>query len=130
MGALNSSLFSEISLQDLQRTKHINILTKYNRVAYIIHANDIFIIYEFPNANINDALAEFNIKKINLTIEIEDKGKMNFLCITLIKHCDQFKVATIESQQPEIVLYLIINDGKIFQPRYSFLTGCEMVRIR
>ena len=23
-----------------------------------------------------------------------DKGKKNFLCITLTKHCDQFKVAT------------------------------------
>ena len=64
MGAPDSSLFSEISLQDLQHVKIINILTKYNRVAYIIYANDILITYESPNANVNDILADFNIQKV------------------------------------------------------------------
>lgn len=95
MGVPNSSLFSEISLQDLQRTKHTNILTKYDRLAYIIHANDILNIYEFLNANINDILEDFNIQKeINLKTEIEDKRKMNFSYTTLTKNCGQFKVAT------------------------------------
>jgi hypothetical protein len=65
MGAPKSSPFFEVSLQDLRRIKYINILTKCNTVAYVIYANDILIMYEFSNANINDVLADFNIKKLN-----------------------------------------------------------------
>ena len=43
MGDPHSSLFSEISLKDLQHASIINILTKYNTVAYNVYANDILI---------------------------------------------------------------------------------------
>jgi hypothetical protein len=43
MGAPNLSIFSEISLKDLQHSRIINILTKYNRVTYVIYANDILV---------------------------------------------------------------------------------------
>jgi hypothetical protein len=68
MGALTSSLFSEIYLPYLE---HTNILGHYQLIGYFRYVDDILIIYDTQLTHIYDVLDQFNKinSKLQLTLE-------------------------------------------------------------
>ena len=87
MGALSSSILSELYLQHMEHTKAFHTLTKPGVVAYIRYVDDILLIYNRHLIDIEDILSAFNSfsPSLKFTLELEKDNKLNFLDVTLEK---------------------------------------------
>jgi hypothetical protein len=85
MGAPTSSIFSEAFIQYLEHTQIVNILAKYNVIAYHRYVDDILIVYNSDNINIEHLLSKFNglHPDMQFTIEMETEIRLNFLDIAV-----------------------------------------------
>jgi hypothetical protein len=89
MGAPSSAFMAEIFLQHLEHNSIFSILKKKKITGYFRYFNDILILYNDKHTNINLTLQEFNQiqkknkKKLQFTMERGQKGKINFLDITI-----------------------------------------------
>jgi hypothetical protein len=90
MGALTSSIFSEIYLQDIENTKITELLVKHKIKGYFRYIDDILIMYKEEQTNISSVLDDFNsvIPSMKFTLEKEENNKINFLDITITKGHD------------------------------------------
>jgi hypothetical protein len=85
MGALTSSIFSEIYLQHIENTIISDILVKYHIVGYFCYVDDILIAYNKDTTNMYDVFNVFNNIMPTMKFTIEEKEKINFLDITISK---------------------------------------------
>jgi hypothetical protein len=62
-------------------------LTEHITLGYFRYVDDIRIIYNEKSTNINGMLSEFSTRppKLKLTSELEEKGKIIFFDITIMK---------------------------------------------
>ena len=87
MGALSSSILSEVYLQYLENTKIFSILTKPGIEGYFRYVDNILLVYNRNLIDIGEVLASFNglIPSLRFTLEHEVDNELNFLDITLVK---------------------------------------------
>ena len=86
MGALTSSIFSEIYLQYLENTKIFYILINYRIVGYFRYVDDILIVYKKELTNIQEILDLLNNVTPTITFTMEEvDNSTNFLDTTISK---------------------------------------------
>ena len=86
MGALTSSIFSEIYLQYLENTKIFDILINYRIVGYFRYVDDILIVYKKEPTNIQEILDLLNNVTPTITFTMEEvDNSTNFLDTTISK---------------------------------------------
>jgi hypothetical protein len=85
MGAPISTILAEAYLQHMEHEQLHPILMKYQIIGYFRYVNDILLICNQKETNIDESLAEFNKKRINInvTIEKEQNNFPNFLDLTI-----------------------------------------------
>jgi hypothetical protein len=81
MGAPTSSIFSEAFIQHLEHTQIVNILAKYNVIAYHRYVDDILRVNNSDSTNVEDLLSKFNDlhPDMQFKIEMETENRLNFL---------------------------------------------------
>jgi hypothetical protein len=111
MGALTSSIFSEIYLQYIENTKIFKLLLRHKVEGYFRYVNDILIIYKEDQTNIHNVLDDFNslIPSMKFTLEKEENNKINFLDITIAKDYDGLSLEIY--RKPTTANVIIPNDS-------------------
>jgi len=95
MGALSSSILSEIFLQHVEHTHIPHLSMKHKLVNYFRFVDDIPHIFDYNNTDIQSILTNLNTLHPNLkfTAEIEHNNAINFLDTTIHKPQDNIKIS-------------------------------------
>jgi hypothetical protein len=85
MGALTSSIFSEIYLKYIENTDIYDILLNSKVEVYFRYVDNILVIYKENCTNIKDFLGAFNniMPELKFTMEQEKDNRINYLDIKL-----------------------------------------------
>jgi len=111
MGALTSSIFSELYLRHLESTKIYDILINHNIEGYFRYIDDILILYNESKTDINYILDCFNklTPKLEFTLERETNHRISFLDITICREQKHFSVDIY--RKPTSTDVIIPNDS-------------------
>jgi hypothetical protein len=87
MGALTSSIVSEIYLSYKEHTEIYDILKHHNIIGYFRYVDNILMIYNDKDTNIQNILELFNnvSPTLNSTIEQEVNNSIYFLDLTIYR---------------------------------------------
>jgi hypothetical protein len=81
MGALTSSIFSEIYLQYMEHTTFVDILNKKKDIGYFHYVDDILIVYDKTAKDIENVIQTF--KSIHLTLTFSKEEETDSSLISL-----------------------------------------------
>jgi hypothetical protein len=88
MGALTSSIFSELFLQYIEHTALFDILIHCNILGYFRYVDDVLIVYNTSLTDIDTVLNSFNTAASPLQFTIEKKRHQHIKFLDIAVHRD------------------------------------------